>query len=103
MKIVDKWISKWGYIFRSLIKQTDNVSSDLSGGFDTRTLLAILLNSGIEMNSLNINSYLNKVHGHDEDLLIAKNISSYYGFNLNIYINWKWRRRFKRISWLSSL
>ena len=83
MKIVDKWISKWGYIFRSLIKQTDNVESDLSGGFDTRTLLAILLNSGIEMNSLMINSYLNKVHGHDEDLIIAKNISSYYGFNLN--------------------
>ena len=83
MKIVDKWISKWGYIFRSLKKQTDNVSSDLSGGFDTRTLLAILLNSGVEMNSLRINSYLNKVHGHDEDLIIAKNISSYYGFKLN--------------------
>ena len=63
--------------------ETDNVSSDLSGGFDTRTLLTILLNSGIEMNNLLINSYLNKEHGHDEDLIIAKNISSKYGFKLN--------------------
>ena len=83
MKIIDEWIGKWGYIFRSLIKQTDNVSSDLSGGFDTRTLLTILLNSGIEMNNLLINSYLDKEHGHDEDLIIAKNISSKYGFKLN--------------------
>ena len=83
MKIIDEWISKWGYIFRSLLKQTNSVSSDLSGGFDTRTLLTILLSSGVEMNSLLFNSYLNKEHGHDEDLIIAANISLKYGFKLN--------------------
>ena len=52
MKIIDKWMDKWGYIFRSLKKKTDNISFDLSGGFDTRMLLTILLNSGLDMNQI---------------------------------------------------
>lgn len=60
LKILDEWMDKWGYIFRSLLKKTDNISFDLSGGFDSRILLSILLNSGIEMNNLIINTYKNK-------------------------------------------
>ena len=90
MKIIDKWMDKWVYIIRSLQKQTDNISFDLSGGFDTRTLLTILLNSGINLEDILINSSKDKEHGHDEDLNIAKNISSKLGFkinNLNLHKN----------------
>ena len=90
IKIIDKWMDKWGYIIRSLKKQTDNIIFDLSGGFDTRALLTILLNSGINLEDILINSSKDKEHGHDEDLNIAKNISSKLGFkinNLNLYKN----------------
>lgn len=83
LEIIDKWIERWGFILRSLKKKTNNISFDLSGGFDTRTLLTILLNSGINPNELLIHSIINKEHGHDEDFEIANNISSKYGFKIN--------------------
>ena len=83
IKIIDKWVDKWGYILRSIIKQTDNISIDLSGGFDTRILFTIILNSGVDLNDINIFSIQDKVHDHDVDFEIAKNISIKYGFKLN--------------------
>ena len=83
MKIIDDWMDKWAYILRSLTKQTDNISFDLSGGFETRTLLSILLNSGIDLNNIVINSNKNKENEYNEDSLIAGNISSKYGFQIN--------------------
>ena len=82
-KIIDKWVDKWGYIIRSLKKQTDNLSCDLSGGLDTRTLISIILNSGININDILIRSANDKKHVHEEDFKIASNISSNYGFKLN--------------------
>ena len=82
-KIIDIWMDKWGYIFRSLKKKTDNISAHLSGGFDTRTMLTILLNSGIERDELNIHSIQDKLHEHDVDYKIASNISSLFGFKIN--------------------
>ena len=83
MKIIDKWVDKWNYILRSLKKKTNNISFDLSGGFDTRTTLSILLNSGIDLNEILIFSYNNTVHNHDQDFKIANNISLKFGFKLN--------------------
>ena len=83
MKIIDSWVDKWGYIIRSLKNKTDNIFSDLSGGFDTRAMLSILLKSGINLNHILINSARDKNHGHDEDFAIASNISSKFGFKLN--------------------
>ena len=85
LKIIDKWIDKWCYIIRSIKKKTDNVSFDLSGGFDTRTLLSILLNSGINLNEILINTSKDKEHGHDEDFIIASDISKKCGFKLNSF------------------
>ena len=82
-KIIDDWIDKWGYIFRSLKKKTDNFYFDLSGGFDTRVLLSILLNSGINLKEIKVRSYQDNLYGHDEDSKIANNISSKFGFKLN--------------------
>lgn len=83
IKIIDKWADKWGYIIRSLKMQTNNLSLDLSGGFDTRMALAIVLNSGIALNDILIHSIKDKSGIHEEDFKIANNISSYFGFNLN--------------------
>jgi hypothetical protein len=83
LELIDKWVDKWGYIIRSLIKKTKNISFDLSGGFDTRTLLSILLNSGINMGEILINSFTNKEHGHDEDSEISRNISRKFKFKIN--------------------
>ena len=75
-------INGW-YIFQSLKNQTDNTYFDLSGGFDTRTLLAILLNFGIKIDELNIYSIKNNKHEHDIDYKIAREIAATYGFKLN--------------------
>ena len=83
LNIIDKWIDKWVYIFRSLKRKTNNISADLSGGFDTRTMLSILLNSGINMNEININSIQDIRHDLNVDYKIASNISSKFGFKLN--------------------
>lgn len=83
LKIIDEWVDKWSYIFRSLKKQTNDIMLDLSGGFDTRTILAILLNSGIDMNEILINSNNNTLYCHEEDFKIASNISKKFGFKLN--------------------
>lgn len=82
-KIIDKWVDKWGYIFRSLKKKTNNIYSDLSGGFDTRVLLSILINSGVNLNDIKISSIKDKLHNHEEDYKIATDISSKFGFELN--------------------
>ena len=85
LKIIDNWIDKWGYIIRSLLKKTNNISLDLSGGFDTRTLLTIFLNSGIDINKILITSSHDKKHCHEEDYEIASNIATKFGFKLNNY------------------
>jgi len=56
---------------------------DLSGGFDSRTALVILLNSGINMNEILINSINGTIHTFKEDFKIATNISKKIGFKLN--------------------
>ena len=84
LKIIDDWVDKWGYIFRSLKKKTNNLSFDLSGGLDTRSVLSILMSSGIDLNSIIINSIRGKKNTQrDEDFKIANNISSRYNFKLN--------------------
>ena len=83
LKIIDKWVDKWGYIFRSLKHKTDNIFMDLSGGFDSRVVLSILINSGVDLNSILINSLTDKNHGHDEDFKIANNIASKFAFKIN--------------------
>ena len=83
LKIIDKWADKWGYIIRSLKKQTDNIRFDLSGGYDTRMVLALLLNSGINLNDILIYSFDDKLYVHEEDFKIASKISSKFGFKLN--------------------
>jgi len=80
---IDKWVDKWGYIIRSLLKKSNNVASDLTGGLDTRIVLSILLNSGIDLNDILINTSKDKKLCHEEDFRIASDIASRYSFKLN--------------------
>lgn len=83
LKLIDKWVDRWGYIIRSLNKKTNSISMDLSGGFDTRTTFSVLYNSGIDLNNIYIKSFTDSLHTHIEDFKIATNISSKFGFKLN--------------------
>ncbi len=64
-------------------KKTNIISCDISGGFDSRTALSIILNSGVKLNEILMNSAKDKKHVHAEDFSIASNISSKFGFKLN--------------------
>ena len=86
LEIIDEWVDKWGYIIRSLIKKTKNISSDLTGGFDTRVILSIFLKSGIDLNKILINTATDKKFCHKEDLEIARHIANKFGFKLNNFI-----------------
>jgi len=86
LKIIDKWVDKWSYILHSLKIQTNNIMMDLSGGFDTRTVLSILLNSGIDMNEILINSINDTLYTHEQDFIIASIISKKFGFKLNNFL-----------------
>lgn len=83
LKIIDNWVDKWTFILRSIKMKTNNIVTDISGGFDTRSLLTIILNSDIEMNNLQFNSAKGKLHGHDEDFKIASNN---YIYNQEFYM-----------------
>ena len=41
LKLIDRWVDKWGFIIRSLKKQNNNFAFDLTGGFDTRVVFFI--------------------------------------------------------------
>lgn len=76
-----KWVDKWGNIFRSLKKQTSNIIFDLTGGFHTRAILSILLNTNIDLKDVLIMS-IDEIY-YQEDFEIATNISTKLGFKLN--------------------
>ena len=86
LKIIDNWVDKWGYIFRSLKKQTDNLYLELSGGFDTRSVFSILNNSGVNLNNVIIKSIKdNKNTFYREDFKIANNIATKFKLKVNSF------------------
>lgn len=80
---LDNWVKFWGTVFRNVAQHTKFFQADLSGGFDTRISLALLLNSGIDLNELRVFSIKDDLHTHKEDYDIATQIANHYGFKLN--------------------
>lgn len=83
LETLDKWYTKWVNIIRSIKLKTNNISFDLSGGFDTRVVSALWLTSNIDFDNIKIRSNTAKIHVLEEDYEIASEISKKFGFKLN--------------------
>lgn len=82
IEILDNWFYKWISIFRKLKMKTNDLKIDLTGGFDSRIVFALLLNSNIDLNKINIYSVNDETHR--EDYEIASIIAKKYNFKLNM-------------------
>lgn len=83
MELLDKWFHKWAGLMRNLKKQTNNIQTDLSGGFDSRLVFSLLLGSGVNLSDIFVFSIHDKLHTHAEDYEIASALAEHYGFRLN--------------------
>ena len=83
LAILDRWHDKWARRIRNIAAVSRNIRADLSGGFDTRQTLSLLLSSGIDLNRILIYSKTDQLHTHTEDFRIASAIAEHYGFALN--------------------
>lgn len=81
--ILDDWFYRWTHLFRNLKKETNNISVDLTGGFDSRVTFALLLAANIDLSQIHINSYNDAFHTHKEDYQIASEIAKEFDFKLN--------------------
>lgn len=83
MKLLDAWFHKWAGLIRSLKAQTNNIQTDLSGGFDSRLTFDLLLGSGVDLSDIFVFSIHDDLHTHAEDYEIAESMADRYGFRLN--------------------
>ena len=81
--ILDDWFYRWTSLFRSLKKQTNNITADLTGGFDSRLTFSLLLASNIDLNEIQIRSVNDDNYTHKEDYQIATQMSKVFNFRLN--------------------
>jgi len=79
LQIIDDWAHKWIRTIRELVESGQHVNVQLSGGFDSRFVMALVLASGIDMRKINIESSVNM----KEDFAIASQIAEHYNFKLN--------------------
>lgn len=83
LDIVDSWYFRWVELIRSLKKETNNITIDLSGGLDSRIIATIWLTANIDLNKVRIKSIDDNLHVHKEDYSIASNIANEFNFKLN--------------------
>lgn len=84
VKELDKWFFKYTRLFRTLKKENYKIKCDLSGGFDTRLTILLVLCSNINLeNNMRIHSLDDQNICHPEDFEIATQISNKFNFKLN--------------------
>ena len=83
MEILDRWYRKWTGIVKSLFDNHEDITFDLSGGFDSRIVFLLALGSGVDLNKLCVISANDNLHTHAEDYEIASQIAEHFGFALN--------------------
>lgn len=84
LRILDGWYEKWTNTLRAIASDPSNsLTTDLSGGMDSRITLCLLLGSGINMERVRVNSIKDTLHTHQEDYRIASEIAQRFGFELN--------------------
>ncbi|WP_295722071.1 hypothetical protein [uncultured Methanobrevibacter sp.] len=83
INLLDEWYYKWINLIRSIRRKTNNISIELSGGFDTRIVSVLWLNANIDLTNIRIKSFDDKKHIHEEDFKIASQIAKEFDFQLN--------------------
>lgn len=89
---LDKWYDKWVSIISGLTNNYKGpLMTDLSGGMDSRMIMALFLKPSVNLLNVNINSNNNNKRNHGEDFAIASKIANELGFalNKNYTANWK--------------
>lgn len=82
ISILDNWHDRWVLFIQSLKEQTDNISVDLSAGYDSRLVFGLVLNS-CDLNFINVCSVNDDFHTHETDYELAMKVSERYNFKLN--------------------
>lgn len=80
---LDKWFFKYIKLINSLKKENYKIKCDLSGGFDTRLTILLVLCSNIDLSNIRIHSLDDQNICHPEDFEIATQISKKFNFKLN--------------------
>lgn len=83
IKELDKWFFKYTRLLRTLKKENYKLKCDLSGGFDTRLTILLVLCSNINLDNMRIHSIDDQNICHPEDFEIATQISNKFNFKLN--------------------
>lgn len=83
IKVLDQWFYRWTTLFRNLKLHTNNISVDLSGGFDSRMSFMLMAESGMDLNEIRVYSINNELKTHKEDYRIASEIAMHYDIELN--------------------
>jgi len=94
LMLLDRWFDRWVGLARRINSETANMIADLSGGFDTRMMFTLILESGIDLNKVSVHSIQDLRHTHEEDFEIASQIAERYQFPLN---NWEYQNDTKKI------
>lgn len=81
--IIDNWFYSWTNRIKNIYSNTTNIFADLSGGFDSRLTFMLFLKSGIFNEKTRIRTREDKLHTHNEDYQIAKEITETYNIKLN--------------------
>lgn len=79
-EILDSWHNKFSCFLKQAIN-TQNVSFDLSGGFDSRLTLTISREHAQLLRNIRFNSYDDE--NHIEDLLLAAQLGNKFNFRIN--------------------
>lgn len=83
--LLDTWYFKWVNFYRSLVEGHQPLYTDLTGGLDTRIIISMLINAGIDLtSSIPIANHTSVNLPKDaDDMRIAKLISETLHFPLN--------------------
>ena len=78
--ILDTWHDKWASLVRGAVESwAGELMVDISGGFDTRMVLAPVLSAGVDLSSIVFSS----IPTLEEDYRIANHLAQEFGFRLN--------------------
>lgn len=83
LDILDKWYYRWVNVFNYLYENANNMQFSLSGGFDSRVLLTLLMSSDVDLNNINILTFISEKPSFKDDYAIASEMAKGFGFELN--------------------